>query len=354
MITTFNGKRISGVLAILPETEYIFDEETKAFATTQTRRLKKIMGFHKRRAAKAGTTTADLCEYGLQYLIDNGKISIDEIGAIVVVSATPDYFIPHMSNIIHGDFDFAQDVICMDIAQGCAAHVLGIIQSCMLLEHMEDKKVLLFTGDVLCRKDPAEPLGRPAFGGDAASITILENAQDSEKIYTDIYSDGKGRDALIMHAGGWRMPRTPETAVLRDIGDGTMASLNEIWMHGSKVFNFVQKEVPPMIEELLEYSGYSKEQIDWFLFHQPNRFMVQKLAERLKVPMEKMPCNIVETFGNSSGSCVPVNIAYNLGDKLLMNDYLCCLSGFGSGLTWAAAVMNLGHLDFCEYIISDL
>ncbi len=354
MITTFHGKKISGVLGILPETEYVFDEETKPFATPQTRRLKKIMGFNKRRAAKSDTTTADFCEYGLQYLIDNKKIDVSEIGAIVVVSVTPDYFIPHMSNIIHGDFNFANDVICMDIAQGCAAHVLGIIQACMLLEHIGERKVLLFTGDVLCRKEPKAPMGRPSFGGDAASITILENAPESEKIYTSIYSDGKGRDALIMHAGGYRMPRTPETAVLRDIGDGTMAPLNEIWMHGSKVFNFVQKEVPPMIEELLEYSGCSKEQIDWYLFHQPNRFMVQKLAERLKIPQTKMPCNIVENFGNSSGSCIPINIAYNLGEDLLEKSYDCCLSGFGSGLTWAAAIMKLGYLDFCEYIVSDL
>ena len=338
----------------MPETEYDFDEETKDFATPQTRRLKKIMGFNKRRAAKNTTTTTDLCEYGLKYLLDHKMVDTKEIGAIVVVSATPDYFIPHMSNIIHGNFDFPQDVICMDIAQGCAAYVLGIIQSCMLLEHLGDRKVLLFTGDVLCRKDPNVPLGRPSFGGDAASITILENTNKDEKIYTNIYTDGKGRDALIMHAGGYRMPRTPETAILRDIGDGTMAPLDEIWMHGSKVFNFVQKDVPPMITELVEYAGLTKEDIDWYLFHQPNKFMVQKLAERLGVCKEKMPSNIVENFGNSSGSCVPINIAYNLGKQLLDEQYLCCLSGFGSGLTWGAAITELGHLDFCEYIITDL
>lgn len=354
MITTFTGKRISGILGILPETEYDYDEETKAFATPQTRRLKKVMGFGKRRAAKETTTTSDLCLYGLDYLITQGKVDVKEIGAIVVVSATPDYFIPHMSNIIHGSYDFAPDVVCMDIAQGCAAHVLGVLQSCMLLEHLSEKKVLLFTGDVLCRKNPLEDITRPSFGGDAATITILENCNEEEKVYIDICTDGKGRDALIMHAGGYRLPRSAETAIPRDIGDGTMVPLDEIWMHGSKVFNFVQKEVPPMIEELLEYAHVEKESVDWFLFHQPNRFMVQKLAERLEIDKEKMPCNIVETFGNSSGSCIPINIAYNLGDKLLDNRYKCCLSGFGSGLTWGAVLLDLYHFSFCEYIISNL
>lgn len=354
MKTVFEGKRIAGVLGILPETEYIFDEETKDFATSQTRRLKKIMGFNKRRAAKPTTTTSDLCKAGLQHLLDNNLVNLDEIGAIVVVTATPDYFIPHISNIIHGDFDFKNDVICMDIAQGCAAHIMGMIQSCMLLEHLGERKVLLFTGDVLCRKDPNVSLGRPAFGGDASSITLLENCSSEQKIYTNIYTDGKGRDALIMHAGGYRMPRTPDTAKLQDIGDGTMASLNEIWMHGSKVFNFVQKEVPPMIEEIIELSGYDKSEIEWYLFHQPNRFMVEKLAQRLNIPYEKMPSNIVENFGNSSGSCVPINITYNLGEKLLDSKSVCCLSGFGSGLTWASAILELGNLEFCHMINTNL
>ena len=78
------------------------------------------------------------------------------------------------------------------------------------------------------------------------------------------------------------------------------------------------------------------------------------LAERLGVSKKKMPDNIVGTFGNSSGSCIPINIVYNLGEKLIDHTYRCCLSGFGAGLTWAAAVMELGNLDFCEYIISDL
>ena len=354
MLTTFKGKKISGVLGVLPETEYLFDEETKPFADVQTRRLKKIMGFNKRRAAKADTTTGDLCEAGLDYLIKKGEVSTEDIGAIIVVTVTPDYFIPHISNIIHGDFGFPKDVVCMDIAQGCAAHVLGIIESCMLLEHMKDRKVLLFTGDVLCRKDPSWQLNRPSFGGDAASVTVIENAPDNKVIYADIYTDGANRDALVMPAGGYRLPRSPETAIPVDIGDGTIASKNEIWMNGSKVFNFVQKEVPPMIEEIVEYAGCSLDDIEWFLFHQPNKFMVQKLAERLKVPKEKMPSNIVENFGNSSGSCVPVNIAYNLGEKLVDNEYLCCLSGFGSGLTWAATLTKLGNMDFCECLYTDL
>lgn len=354
MITTFKGKKITGMLGILPETEYDYDQETKDFADLQTKRLKKIMGFGKRRAAKADSTTADFCLYGLRYLLEKGLLKKEDIGAVIVVTVTPDYMIPHISNIIHGEIGLARDVVCMDIAQGCAALMAGLNQAYMVLEHLGDKKAVVFTGDVLCRKRKEDKLSAPSFGGDGASITIVENQKEAPDIYTSLYTDGSGRDALIMHAGGYRMPRTPETAIPVDIGDGTKKPMDEIWMNGSKVFNFVQKEVPPMVDELLQYAGQRKEEIDWFLFHQPNKFMLQKLADRMKVPHEKLPMNIVENFGNSSGSCMPINITFNLGEKLLNHTYRCCLSAFGSGLAWGASLMELGRLDFCEWIVSDL
>ena len=103
MITTFKGKKITGMLTVMPENEYDYDEETKDIATLQTRRLKKIMGFGKRRAAKKTSTSSDFCIYGLNYMFEHDLIKREEIGAIVVTGLTPDYFIPHISNIIHGE-----------------------------------------------------------------------------------------------------------------------------------------------------------------------------------------------------------------------------------------------------------
>lgn len=355
MITSFSGIKVSGVLAIMPQTEYIYDEETADFATPATRRLKRIMGFNKRRAALADTTSSDLILHGMQYLFDEKLLEKEEIGALLVLSVTPDYYMPEMSNIIQGELDLPHSVVCMDISQACAAYVLGMFQASLLLEHMEDgKKVVMCTSDVLCRKDPLTKLNEPSFGGDAATITIMERDVAAPMSYYSIYNDGARREALIIHSGGFKMPRTPETAIANHIVDGKVRSYDDLWMDGSAVFNFMQREVPPAIEELLAYSGMTKEDIDWYLFHQPNKFMLQKLAQRLNVPSEKVPWNIVENFGNSSGSCVGVNIAYNLGEKLLTNYYTCCLSGFGGGLAWVSAVVKLGGLNFCRMIDVDL
>lgn len=353
MITTFHGKRISGMLTVLPETEYDYDEETKEFATLQTRRLKKIMGFGKRRAAKKNSTSSDFCIYGLNYMLEKGYIKKDEIGAIVVTGLTPDYFIPHVSNIIHGECNLNPDVICMDIPQGCVGFMLGAMQAFLLLDIIGDKKVVVFNVDVLNRKNPDEKLKAAVFGGDAAGITVFENDKKASDIYMNLYNDGSQREALIMHAGGYKEPHSEKTAIPEDIGDGTMKCRDELWMDGSRVFNFVQKEVPPLIDEILEYSHVTKDEIDWYLFHQPNKFMMQKLADKMGVPWDKMPMNVVENFGNSSGSTIPVTVTFNLSEQLKTDEYLCCLSGFGAGLSWASMVLKLGKLDFCEMLISE-
>jgi 3-oxoacyl-[acyl-carrier-protein] synthase-3 len=121
-------------------------------------------------------------------------------------------------------------------------------------------------------------------------------------------------------------------------------------MDGSAVFNFVQVEVPPMIEELLRTAGATSEEIDFFLFHQPNRFMLQKLADKMNVPCEKMPNNIVEHYGNASGVTIPMNICHNLRERLSSGSIRACLAGFGVGLTWASMLMRLGPLNFCDVI----
>ena len=146
------------------------------------------------------------------------------------------------------------------------------------------------------------------------------------------------------------MPCGSDTSIQMEDEAGNFRSLENLVMKGDEVFNFVQREVPPMIEELLDDAGCRKEEVDWYMFHQPNRFMLNKLADKLGVAREKMPSNIVENFGNSSGATIPVNISFNLGNAIKENVFKCCLSGFGVGLAWGAILMDMGHLRFNEII----
>lgn len=131
---------------------------------------------------------------------------------------------------------------------------------------------------------------------------------------------------------------------------GNYRSLNDMHMDGTAVFQFVMESVPPLVEEACRYAGVDKGDIRYHLTHQPNRFMLEKLADLMEVPREILFNNIVENFGNSSSVTIPVNIAFNLGERLLRERPLVCCSAFGAGLSLAAAICRLGKMDFCELI----
>ncbi|WP_288921831.1 3-oxoacyl-ACP synthase III family protein [Phascolarctobacterium faecium] len=356
MKTIFRNKKISGLLSIIPETSISFEDEINnyAFPAKQTLRLQKVMGFKKHSIVKESTATSDLCIFGLKYILNNGLLKKEEIGAIVVACSYPDHFIPPVSSIIHGKLGLSEDVYCADINQGCVGFLMALTHGFMLLEHIKDKKVVAIAADVLSKKVSKKDRNSYPLIGDAAGIVVLENCAEHNDIYTIVRNNGSLGDALTIPAGGSRMPNTEKTAELVDKdNDGNWRALDNLTMKGSDVFTFVQTKVPTLIEECLSYANLKKEDITYYLFHQPNRFMLKKLAEKIGIPYEKVPMNIVEEFGNSSGACIPVCATYNISDILKGEKHKYCLSAFGSGLTWEAMIMDIGELDFCEMLISD-
>jgi 3-oxoacyl-[acyl-carrier-protein] synthase-3 len=349
---TFNRKRICGLLAMVPAHERSFLEEMRNFNFPESRslKLKEVMGYDKHRIVEPGVCVSDLAVFGLEHLFRNGLLQRDEIDALILITQSPDYFMPATSNVIQGRLGLKHDMLCLDISQGCAGFVIGLMQAFLLLEQESIKKVVLINADVLSRKTSARDRNSYPLVGDAASITIVERDGEDSIIHANLKMDGSRNDALIIPAGGFRTPSTPATAVLEDVGDNNLRAKDHLKMDGSAVFNFVQVDVPPLIENLLARAGVSMDSVDYFLFHQPNRFMLQKLADKMKVPYAKMPSNIVEHFGNSSGVTIPLAIAFNLADHLKHESYHVCLAGFGVGLTWCSMLMRLGKLNFCELI----
>lgn len=348
----FRNKKITGILTVLPENEVNFDDEIDNydFPRGQSMKLKLIMGYGKRRVVKKGTTASDLCVFGINYLLDNKFIKKDDIDALVLVTQSPDHLVPATSHIIQGKLELKQDMICLDINQACSGYPIGLNQAFMLLEQEEVNKVIVLNADTMSYKVSVKDRGSRPLTGDAASITIVENDLSDNVIYGTVNVDGRGADTLIIPAGGFRIPSTPETAELKIDKSGNSRSLDHLVMKGDEVFNFVQKEVPPMIENLLAKANCDKNDIDYYMFHQPNKFMLKKLADKMGVPYSKMPNNIVENFGNSSGVSIPTAITYNLGEKLLTDSFLICVAGFGAGLSWASLLLEMGHLDFCTTI----
>jgi len=348
----YHNKKISGILTVVPENEVQFEDTigNYNFSRKQSKQLGKIMGYERQRIVLPGVTVSDLCVYGLNYLFKECLLDKDEIDALILVTMSPDYFLPPTSNVIQGRLGLKEDIFCMDINQGCAGHLIGIMQAFSLLEQESINKVVLLNADVLSQKASERDRNSRPLAGDGASVTIVEKCEEQNTIYANLKMDGKRHEALIIPAGGFKTPSSPETAVLKEDDNGNFRALDHLVMKGDAVFNFVQKEVPLMIDSLLEVANIEKDEVDYFMFHQPNRFMLQKLADRLEVSYDKLPNNIVERFGNANSITVPTVITHNLGEKAETNEYLICLAGFGVGLTWCSMLMKFGKLDFCKII----
>jgi 3-oxoacyl-[acyl-carrier-protein] synthase-3 len=347
----FFDKKIIGVQLVLPEHEQSFLEDMKNFDSPESRSIKlmKVMGYDKHRLVESGVCSSDLAIHGLQHLIDKKNIDRNSIDALIVVTQTPDYLMPPTSSVIQGALDLKEDMLCLDINQGCAGFIIGLIQAFSLLDQESINRVALVNVDVISRKVNLRDRNSYPLIGDAASITIIDSG-GAQEIWANIKMDGKRRDALIIPAGGMRLPSTPETAIAIDAGDNNFRSEDNLKMDGTAVFNFVQTEVPPLIADLMDFSKKSDGDISAYAFHQPNRFMLEKLADRIGVDRKKVPMDVVERFGNNSGVTIPTVLATNLSTSLLESNDLYCLAGFGVGLTWASMILPIGPLEFCETV----
>jgi 3-oxoacyl-[acyl-carrier-protein] synthase-3 len=337
---------------VVPANERSFVDEMSNFNFPERRslKLKEVMGYDKHRLVDGPVCVSDLTIFGLEYLFANRLLDRDEFDALIVVTQSPDYIMPATSSVIQGRLGLKQDMFCLDINQGCAGFLIGLMQGFLLLDQPSIQRVVLVNADVLSRKVSTKDRNSYPLVGDGASITILERTDDATPIYMNLKMDGTRRDVLRIPAGGMRLPSSPETAVMAEDADGNLRSLDNLVMDGSAVFNFVQVEVPPMIDDLLQTAGKKMDDVDMFLFHQPNRFMLEKLADKMGVPYEKMPANIVEHYGNSSGVTIPLAIAHNLRHRVVGESINACLAGFGVGLTWASMLMRIGPMRFCEMI----
>jgi 3-oxoacyl-[acyl-carrier-protein] synthase-3 len=348
----FKNKKITGILTVLPINEVSFSDEilNYNFSEKQSLKLGKIMGYGTRRIVNKDTSVSDLCTFGLKYLFDNNYLEKNSFQAIVLCTQSPDQFIPATSNIIAGNLNLTDDVICMDINQGCAGYEFGIMQAFMLLDTGAINKVVLLNADVLSKKVSIRDRNSRPLIGDGASITIIENSTNNDIIDIFLKMDSSGALSLQIPAGGFKMPCDDKTSQLLEDNAGNFRSLNDLVMKGDEVFNFVLTKVPDLLHEMFEKLNIDKNYFDYYFFHQPNKFILEKLADKLEISYDKMPNNICEKYGNGSNNTVPLNICENLGDKALNFNYDICLGGFGVGLTWSLIKCKLENLNFCKII----
>lgn len=353
MIHTFENKRISAILSILPKhiAKYENELEDYPFPIKQSIMLGKMMDYNTRREIGEVECLSDYALLGIKRLIKDGIITKEQIDAIVVVTSSQDYIMPSVSYILQGKLDLNHDVYCIDIAQACGGYVYGLMQSFMLMDTFGFKTVLLVTGDTLTKKVCKHDRNSRPIIGDYVNVSVIEPATNGT-IYSVWQNYGDQANAIKICAGGFKMPSTHETAIEKKDEQGNFRALDHFFMDGEAVFNFVMTKVPIMLTELFKTSQNRVDSIDYFMFHQPNKFMVHRLSEELDIPHEKCPDNIVGIYGNASTGTIPLNICHNIAKQATTRQLRLCLSGFGGGLTANAMILNnpkMKYVNIIEY-----
>lgn len=355
MKTKFYGKKISGILTLLPQTEYTFEEDMKFnnLSEKQNRKLQKTMGYDRHRFFKPQSYLSQIASFGINRLIENNFLQKDEISALIVSNTTPDFLVPATSNLIAQAVGLDNTIFCMDTNQQCTGFTNGLLQTFMMLNNESMKKVILVTGDVLCKNPNRSNTSSYPLSGDAVCITIVENCDKNLPVFFHSVVDADKYDALVFPAMGFRPLSDKEKEKFASQKYGGYDYLPCMHMDGQAVFQYVMQDVPKYIDETMRFADVKKDDLAYYFFHQPNKFMVDKLAQKIGVCNEKVPSNVVTYYGNSNSSTIPVCITHNAKNEMLNSDQKCMLAGFGAGLSYSGIIMNLGKFNFCEMIVTE-
>lgn len=346
---------ITNLVGVVPKNISYFDNEIENYShdAESSAKLKKVMGYNQHRVVFKDSTISDMAFAGFKELTSEGVLP-ESIDALVVVTQTPDYNIPATSAVLHGLFGLKQDCYCVDINDGCTGFIKGLFEASSLLRNSTARRILLISGDVLSRKVSKKDRNSYPLVGDAVTLCVLDVAEQGIKIEAplEMFFDGRGALALNIPAGGCRLPCSNETTVEKADEEGNIRNLEQLVMQGRDVFTFTQTTVINFLSEFR--SRHCKEFPAMYFFHQANLFILDRLRKALKISETELPTDVITQYGNSSSATIPMAILLahkNVKDRILGKQVL--LSGFGVGLSWGAALVNLDKLEFCKIIEGD-
>lgn len=280
-------------------------------------------------------TTSDLCYAATERLLSDLGWNREDVGALIFVSQTPDYILPATACILQDRLKLSKECYAFDISLGCSGWVYGLSVAAGLISKNGITKVLLLAGDAK-KRAAANP--DPLFGH-AGTVTALEYSEESSGFKFHVGTDGSGYDAIITPDGGSRNQFTADSLKLVAGEDGILRHRLQTVMKGMDVFSFGITVVPKTVKRLLERHNVDISSIDYFIFHQANRMMNEKIRKKLKLPEEKVPYCMGE-FGNTSSASIPLTIVTQIADDVRSRSLHLLACGFGVGLSWATVLFD--------------
>lgn len=307
------------------------------FKADEAEHFSHSTGIERRRKAPAGVCSSDLCVRAAEELIASLGWDKREISALVFVSQTPDYILPATAPGIQQALGLGRECYALDISLGCSGWVYGLSALAGVLSNIAGQrgKALLLAGDTPLKFCSEQDRSTYPLFGDAGTATALEYDREASPLLFDMNSDGSDSRAIIIRDGGYRFPVAPDSFVARTRGEEIVSNNLQLELDGMDVFAFGIRRAPESVAGLAAQFGLDLNAVDYFIFHQANLFMNEKIRKKLKLAPEKVPYSLAD-FGNTSCATIPLTMVACMREALQAQKLNHVACGFGVGLSWGS------------------
>lgn len=328
---------IKGISYYLPERILTNEELVKEFPEWSVEKVAKKVGVMSRHIAGDNETAGDLAVKAAQRLFKEYNIQPSEIDFILLCTQSPDYHLPSTACLIQDKLGIPTSAGALDYDLGCSGCVYGLALAKGLISAGIAKNVLLLTAETYSKYlHPSDKSNRSIFGdGAAACLVSIEGLAEIGNF--GLGTDGSGAENLIVKTGASRQKQpTGNTSI---DAEGHTRYDDFLYMNGGNVFNFTLDVVPPLMKEVLEKNGLTKDDVDEYVFHQANKFMLSTIRKVCLLPKDKFYIDL-ETTGNTVSSTVFIALKQCLDEGIIKEGMNVMVAGFGVGLSWAGTMLK--------------
>jgi 3-oxoacyl-[acyl-carrier-protein] synthase-3 len=327
---------IKSIASYLPEGILTNEMLATEFPEWSVDKILSKIGIKERRLSGNETITG-MAVKAAKKLFESSFLNPNDVDYILLCTQSPDYILPTSACIIQNELRISSSSGAIDFNQGCSGYVYGLSLAKGLIAGQVAKNVLLITSEAYTKHIHPHDKSNRAIFGDAATATWISTGSGLEIENFILGTDGNGANNLIIKNGGSRFPKNNRG----NFNDSMGYSRNDdyLYMNGSEIFNFTLESIPTLVANTLTRNKIQLEEIDWFIFHQANAFMLQHLRKKIGINFEKFPIEM-EFTGNTVSSTIPLVLEKLLKEnKVNLHDCLM-LTGFGVGYSWGSVVVK--------------
>lgn len=327
---------IKAISYYLPEKIVTNEQLVEEFPEWTVDKIAEKVGVNKRHVADNETISNMAIKAAENLFSENPAINREDIDFVLVCTQSPDYFLPSTSCIVQNRLGLKKTCGAFDFNLGCSGYEYGLATAKGYIAAGIASNILLITSEAYNKHIHPRDKGNRTIFGDAATATVVSTEGFAEIGKFVLGTDGSGAESLIVRTGGKAFPEKADDLVFDD--NGNPSSSDYLYMNGSEIFNFTLRVVPKMVKQTLEKNEMKMEDIDLFIFHQANIFMLNHLRKKLKIEEMKFFVNMADV-GNTVSSTIPLALYDARKEGILCGNVLLC--GFGVGLSWGACTLKV-------------